>query len=152
MPDHDIEQGRRIMALARLNLTEARCRAALAKSLLAALSVHSHDISRNDAHDFAYAVWAEFRGDGGRTDHMPLELQAGVFAQVALWLDHDVILRIARDTWGSVPVDAADGDERVQWLPDDDALILTVRHLLSDGTEMIADVVVTPGRLAGATR
>lgn len=151
MSDH-INEKDRTLALEHLRFTEARARAAVAKTLLTSLGNHSRHLTPEDRHDYAYAVWAEFRGDDDRATYMPLELQAGVFAQAALWLRQDVLIRLARETWGDVPMDAADGVNRVQWMPDDDALILTVGHLHSDGTAMTVDMVVTPMRVGGSVR
>lgn len=150
--DHETDERQRQSTLTHLNLMEARCRAKLARTLLSNLHNHARHLTRADLHDYAYAIWAEFRGDGGRTEFMPRELEAGVFAHASLWLDHETILRLAREAWGDAAVDASDGEDRVQWMPEDDTVIFSVKHLLSDGTPMVADIVVMPGRLAGAVR
>jgi hypothetical protein len=146
------EEQRRARALAHLDDFEAKARASVARACLINLENHSRQITRADWHDRAYAIFAEFYGDGGRVEHMPDNLLAGVFAQATKWMDESTIIDLARQVWGGFPFDASDGDNRVQWMPEDDTVILTVPHLLSDGTRAVADCVVTPGRMVGSLR
>lgn len=151
--DHIItDEQRRTDTLAHLDDLEAKVRASVAKALLSTLENHSRHLTRADQHDRAYAIWAEFYGDGGRTESIPDELLAGVFVQASKWLDQSTIMTLARNVWGDRPFDAVDGEDRVQWMPEDATAILTVRHLLSDGTPAVANVVVTDTKIAGAMR
>lgn len=146
------EGAERVRVLAHLDHVEAEFRAKTARALLDVLENHARHITRADQHDRAYAIWAEFYGDGGRADTMPADLLAGVFAQAAKWLDSATIMTLARHVWGATPFDARHGDNRVQWMPDDGMAILTITHLLSDGTRAIADTVVSDSNMAGALR
>lgn len=146
------DEERRARALAHLDHQETVFCASTARALLITLENHSHVLTRADWHDRAYAIFADFYGDGDRIQHLPDDLLAGVFAQTAKWLDESTIVALARKVWGDTAFDATEGDNRVQWMPADDMVILTVPHLLSDGTQMLADCVVTPGRLVGALR
>jgi hypothetical protein len=145
MTDHITDEGERIMALARLRLTEAEGRAALARMLLAQLRHHARAITTSDAHDYAYAVWAEFLGDGGR--ETPERIKAGVFAQVAPFLDEATMFRIATDTWGAEDREIECGADRVVWMPADDLLIVTTAHHHFDGTVGQIEMVVSPMRV-----
>lgn len=147
--DDDVQ---RLRVLAHLDHLEAKFRAATARALLTTLENHARHITRADQHDRAYAIWAEFYGDGGRADTIPDDLLAGVFAQASKWLDHPMIMTLARHVWGEKPFDATEGDNRVQWMPEDSIVILTIPHLLSDGTRMVADVIVSDSNLTGALR
>lgn len=150
MTDHlTADQNRdRLHALAHLRLIEARARATIARFLVAQLHDASRQITPPDAHDFAYAVWAEFRGDGGRHAETPPTLVAGVFAQVAPFLDETTIMRIARETWGDRDIELHDGPDRIVWMPADDLLIVTVSHRHGDGALGQMELVVSPMRVA----
>lgn len=147
MTDHIIDEGQRIIALARLRLTEARARAAVARMLLGQLRQCAQQITTADAHDYAYAVWAEFCGETAREIGMPLDLQAGVFAQAAPFLDEPTIFRIARETWGEGDMEVQCGLDRVVWMPADDLLIVTAGHLHADGSAGQLELVVSPLRI-----
>lgn len=148
MTDHTTDEDReRLRALAILRLAEARARAILARRLIAQLRAVARDITVADAHDFAYAVWAEFRGDGGRHHETPPNLVAGVFAQVAPFLDEATIMRLAHETWGDRDVELIDGLDRVVWMPADEMAIITVGHTHRDGTVGQIELLVSPMRL-----
>lgn len=146
------DEERRTIALAHLDHFEAQARASVARALLTSLENHARHLTRADQHDGAYAIWAEFYGDGGRTDTIPDNLLAGVFAQASKWLDNATIMTLARHVWGDKPFDATEGDNRVQWMPEDSIVILTIPHLLSDGTRAVADGIVSDAGVAGALR
>ncbi|GAA3009320.1 hypothetical protein [Microbacterium aurantiacum] len=152
MTDHIPDEGRRIMALAALRLTQARARAAVARMLLDQLRQRSRHLTSADAHDFAYAVWAEFLGDDGRAEDMPIELQASVFAKVAPWLDEETMIRLARERWGDLGLETGCGLDRVIWMPADELLIITTGHTHPDGTTGQVDMVVSPMRVSGWPR
>jgi len=141
----------RFRALANLRLAEARARAGVARVLIAHLRALSHQITTADAHDYAYAVWAEFRGDGGRHHETPPHLVAGVFAQVAPFLDETTIMRLARETWGERDTELHDGPDRIVWMPTDDLLIVTVGHRHHDGSIGQLELVISPMRVARTT-
>ncbi|WP_295821614.1 hypothetical protein [uncultured Microbacterium sp.] len=145
--DEDLQ---RLRVLAHLDKVEAHFRASTARALLTTLENHARHLTHADLHDRAYAIWAEFYGDGGRTT--PADLVAGVFVQSAKWLDHPTIMTLARHVWGTTPFDQRYADNRVQWMPEDAVVILTIPHLLSDGTRVVADVVVSDTNMAGALR
>ncbi len=147
--DRITDEGRRIMALATLRLTEARARAAGARLMLDQLRARRHDLTTADAHDFACELWAEFQGVDGRALDMPIDLQAGVFAQTALFLDEPTVLRLARETWGDTDLDITCGLDSVVWMPADDVVIATAGHVHTDGTTGQIVMVVSP---LGATR
>lgn len=147
---HLDEDVRRVRVLDYLDDVEAQFRASTARALLTTLENHARHLTRADLHDRAYAIWAEFYGDGGRTT--PGDLIAGVFVQSAKWLDHPTIMTLARHVWGTTPFDGRYADNRVQWMPEDAVVILTIPHLLSDGTRVVADVVVSDNNMAGALR
>ncbi|MCC4906930.1 hypothetical protein [Microbacterium sp. cx-59] len=148
MTDHEVDPGQRVIALASLHLAEARARAGVGKVLLESLGHHARSLTRDDQHDFALAVWEAFASDAA-CPSMPLDMQAAVFASAALYLREDVILRIARETWGDRRVEAGDDCNRVTWMPEDEMLVLNVGHLHSDGTRMRAQFVISPMRMAG---
>ncbi|MDI9889933.1 hypothetical protein [Microbacterium sp. IEGM 1404] len=147
MTDHTTDEGDRIIALASLRLTEARARAGVSRMLLAQLHHHSRRVTTADAHDFAYAVWAEFRGDGGRHHETPPHLVAGVFAQVAPFLDETTTMRLARETWGDRDTELHDGADRIVWMPSDDLLIVTVAHQHADGSIGQLELLISPMRV-----
>jgi hypothetical protein len=150
MTDQIITEGERIVALAHLRLVESKLRAGIARTLLGTLG-QMEALTPSDRHDQAHAFWIEFLGvDRGRD--IPLELQAGVFAQTSFWLDAPTLLRLAREAWGAVEFDVADGLERVQWLPDDDALIITATRACKHGTPFVTCMVITPSGVTGAMR
>lgn len=148
MTDYTTDEDReRFEALATLRLTEARARAILARRLIAQLRAVSRQVTVADAHDFAYGVWAEFRGDGGRHHETPPTLVAGVFAQVAPFLDENTIMRLARETWGDRDVELIDGLDRVVWMPADEMAIITVGHTHPDGSAGQIELLVSPMRV-----
>lgn len=151
--DHIVtDEQRRTDTLAHLDHLEAKFRASVARALLSTLENHARHLTRADQHDRSYAIWAEFYGDGGRTETIPDDLLAGVFVQAAKWLDQATIMILARHVWGDRPFDAVEGENRVQWMPDDGTVILSIPHLLSDGTHAVADSVVTDSGVVGALR
>jgi len=150
--DHITDEQRRARAIAHLDDFEAKARASVARACLISLENHAHHITRADQHDRAYAIFAEFYGDGGRTEHIPDDLLAGVFVQAAKWLDNATIMTLARHVWGTTPFDASEGENRVQWMPEDGIAILTYRHLLSDGTAAVADAMVSDTNTVGSLR
>lgn len=114
---------RRQSALRLLNMVEARTRTATAKTLLHILDNHRRDITPEDAHDFAYAIWAEFAGDGGRT--ITDEMHAEVIARLVTFLDEPTLHRIARDTFADRPIDTNGGSGHIVWIPSDKVLFVT---------------------------
>lgn len=120
---------RRQATLNILDMVEARTRTATAKTLLHILAIHRRDITPEDAHNTAYAYWAEFVGDGGR--NLTDEMHAEVLARLITFLDEATIHRIARDTFGDRPVDTNGGSGHVQWIPSDDTLFITGVDMLT---------------------
>lgn len=137
----------RVRALKLLTFSEARARAGVARLLIGQLRAVARRITTADAHDFAYAVWAEFRGDGGRHATTPPHLVAGVFAQVAPFLDETTLMRMARETWGERDVELHDGADRIVWMPADDMLIVTIGHHHPDGSTGQIELLVSPMRV-----
>lgn len=135
--DPRTDEERRQAALNILTMVEARTRTATAKTLLGILSNYTRDITPEDAHDRAYAFWAEFAGDGGRT--LTDEMHAEVIARLVPFLDEPTLHRIARDTFGDRAVDTNGGSGHVQWVPSDGVLFVTGLDML---TRVYAPMVV----------
>lgn len=131
------DEERRQAALNILSMVEARTRTATAKTLLNILGNYRRDITPEDAHDFAYALWAEFAGDGGRT--ITDDMHAEVIAHLIPFLDEPTLHRIARDTFGDRPVDTNGGSGHVVWVPSDGVLFVTGLDML---TRVYAPMVV----------
>jgi hypothetical protein len=146
--EHPVQEGERILALAALRLTESRARATLAHYLLNQLANRARLLERDDLHDIAVHIWESFL-DADPERSTPLELQAAVFAQAALWMREETILRLAFNAWGTQEFDIEAGADHVRWMPADECIVLGIGHTHPDGTTGRMHVVITPMKLAG---